>query len=120
MHIISCTICVLNVFKFYSSHDTFFSKNICYHISMHKYQMTKTFGSSLVGRRGCHSNIFIFVERNIGSPFLKVHVRRRGGGARMSDLTCNFKCLPGERSAGRRTTMPISFSHKIYEKSSYQ
>lgn len=37
-----------------------------------------------------------------------------------SKLTCNFKCLPSARTAGRLTTMPISFSHKIYENSGYQ
>lgn len=37
-----------------------------------------------------------------------------------SELTCNFKCLPCARTAGRLTTIPISFSHEIYEKSGYQ
>lgn len=62
-------------------------------------------------------NIFIFIPCNIGSAFFRV---RRDASPALSELTCNFKCLPCARAAGRLTTMPISFSHKIYEKSGYQ
>lgn len=62
-------------------------------------------------------NIFIFIERNIGSAFFRVRCDASRGP---SELTSNFKCLPCARAAGRPTTMPISFSHKIYEKPGYQ
>lgn len=58
--------------------------------------------------------IFLFSS----SVTLEAHFS--GYGVAPSRLTCNFKCLPCARTAGRLTTMPISFSHKIYEKFGYQ
>lgn len=53
---------------------------------------------------------------SFGSVILEAYFSCSAAG--FNDPTCNFKCSP-EGSAGRPTTMPVSFSHKIYEKSDW-